>query len=671
MRGSGRLGAGLAALLLATGCDLTLPWSAGSRPDAPRALTISLGGAAEFDVVYLSWSTTLLYEQYELQWRVGAAGWQGAAGWTTLGPTHGRVALDAGVPENTPIAFRLRGTLAGRSSDWSDEVAFVRGIRPPSGFTAEMGMSSSWLRSGPVTLSWTNESAVATEILLERAPVLGSGQPTGWSALPGAALGAGRYVDHLLEEGVAYAYRVRAGMGGVWSAPQELRTEPVALAAPWGLRAVKVDGGVELSWTNQSPSAEEASVTVYATGAEWSGMSFPLPSVVDSWLHPAPVVWPSASYQVTVGRPGEYLYASTARTCVEPFTLAGPPALAASALRLPEAEWYARDMAGRFHLAQGVYQSPRIHRATDTGYETHVLADANAFAAPGILADAQGAPHTVFVRGSPYGASEGDLVHAWWDGGAWRSEVVATDVIAPWSSVSPRAWFGLGEGGVQVVYRRSEPFPAMESLVHVAGAVKTVLTTPSVPDFQRWSAAVGVGADGTAYVARLGGSASLSQTLVLLATRSAAGVWSDEVVPTGAASSDGPWLVAGSGGDVALFHGRDGQAPGDRDLRVVRKQGGTWREPELVATRPFDGYTLDLAVSGTPDLDRLALSTWSIGRTDVHVRDGAGWKGVTVGPASVRRAGLGFAAAGDAWALFPHDSAVYGLVPYSLFEELR
>lgn len=35
------------------------------------------------------------------------------------------------------------------------------------------------------------------------------------------------------------------------------------------------------------------------------------------------------------------------------------------------------------------------------------------------------------------------------------------------------------------------------------------------------------------------------------------------------------------------------------------------------------------------------------------------------------RATVGLKYEGDAWALFPHDSAAYGLVPYSLFEEIR
>lgn len=665
----GRVGAVL-AVLLSSGCDLTFPWSTGSQPDAPQALTISLD-SVEFDVVYLTWSATPAYERYEVQWRAGAAGWQPTGGWMPLGPTQGRVALDSTVPENTPIALRIRGLAGGTPSAWSDQVTFLRGIRPPSAFTAEMGMAYT-TRTGPVTLSWSNESLVATELLLERAPATVA-EPTAWATLAGATLATARYVDHGLEEGVAYAYRVRVGSGGAWSAPREVRTDPVDLAAPSGLRAVKVDAGVQLTWTNESRRAETATVTRYTRDPPWWDVHLELPSVLDAWLDPAAAVWPVTAYQVTVSHPSSYQYATTAVARVEPFVLAGPPAVAAAAPRLPEGEWYARDAAGRFHLAQGVYQSPRIHRATATGWETHVLADADAFANPGILVDGDGALHSVVLRGSPYGTTEGEIVHVWWDGSAWRSEVVATDVVAPGSSWTPRAWFGLGSGGVQVVYRRAETFPDPDSLIHVAaggeGTVMTVVTTPSVPDFSRWSASFGVATDGTAYVAQIGTSASLSQTLLLLSTRSAEGVWSDEIVPTGAAPRDGPWLAPGDAGDVAIAHTRDAVGLGDKEVRVVRKQGG-WLESELATTRPHDGFTPELAFTGTADLARLALVTWSSGRTDLHVRDGSGWKGVTVGPSSVSRAGLGFVS-GGAWALFPHDSAAQGLVPYSLFEEAR
>lgn len=671
MTGAVRRGAATVALLIAVGCDMTFPWSSGSPPDPPQALT-----AAAYDYdhggVYLAWDAPLAYERYEVEWRIGAAPWQPAllAQW---GPTAGRV--DVGdLPEDTPLAFRLRGSVAGTYSGWSDEAAVRLAIRGLTSFAAEVGRSpTSWTRTGPVTLTWTNASAIATELLLERATVVGSEQPTGWAPLPGAVLSSGVFVDEDLQEGIAYAYRARAGTGGRWSAAAEVRAEAIEFAAPCCLRAVKEDGGVQLTWTNRSSSTEAITVARFLTDWGSYDRTATLPAASDGWFDPTPLLWPATRYRVTATRQGAFQYeaASSGIGQLEPFVLVGPPALAAAGLRLPEGEWYARDAAGGVHLAQGVYQSPRIHRATGTGWETHVLADADAFANPGILVDAEGAPHTVFIRGSPYGTTEGEIVHAWWEGGAWQSEVVATDLVAPGGA---RARFGLGSGGVQVLYRRSEPFPDPDSLVHVAaggeGTVMTVVTTPSVPDFSRSSASFGVATDGTAYVAQLGTSASLSQRLLLLSTRSAGGVWSEEIVPTGAATLDGPWLAPGEAGDVAIVHTRDGGNIGDKEVRVVRKQGGTWLESELVTTRPHDGFTPELAFAGTADLARLALVSWSSGRTDLHVRDGSGWKGVTVGPSSVSRAGLGFVS-GGAWALFPHDSAAQGLVPYSLFEEVR
>lgn len=666
---AGRACAALAAILLAEGCDLTFPWSSGTVPDGPRNL-VATEDSLDIDEVLLSWTATVAQDHYEAQGRA-------SGDWQTVNPlipgdaTTFPVRLDDSFPERTQVAFRLRAMIGGAPSEWSNEATLVRGIRAPSTFAAEMGMTYA-TRSGPVTVTWTNASQVATVIELERSRLDGAGSPTTWARIGDASLASGRHLDHLLEDGVAYAYRVRVGAEGAWSSRREVQTPPVDLAAPWGVRAFVEGGVVRLTWTNQSTTAEALTVGRYTRG--WPNWDYlvELPATQAMWTEPMPV-WPVMSYDLTASRQSAYLYAKTEAVRIEPFTLPGPPALAASARLLPEHERAARDAGGRFHLAQQSYDAPRIHRATAAGHETYVLPGAYRLADPGVIADGQGAPHTVFLR-AVTGATE--IVHAWWGGSAWQEEVVATDDVAQWVSNTAQAWFGLDGSGIpQVVYRRTEPFPAQEALVHVArsgGAwTATQVATPSVPDFSRWSSAFAVAPDGSAQVAMIGQSLPLGGTttnLIVLCSRTAAGAWSDQVVPTaGGFSFDGPWVVAGTGGDAAVAY----FATTGGDVEVVREQAGTWSAPETAVSRLPDGYQPSLRLAGTPDLGRLAIVAVTSLQLGVHVRDAGGWQGVAVGPGSDVQGSLGLGPTGGVWALFPHDSAGGGRpLPYSLFDEV-
>ncbi len=450
---AGRACAMLAAVLLAEGCDLTFPWSSGTVPDGPRNL-VATEDPLDIDNVQLSWSATVAQDHYELQGRA-SGDWQTVNPWIPGEATTSLVRLDDSFPERTQVAFRLRAVVGGSPSEWSNEATLVRGIRAPSSFAAEMGMTYA-TRSGPVTLTWTNASQVATVIELERSRLDGAGSPTTWTPVVEASLAAGRHLDHLLEDGAAYAYRVRVGAEGAWSSRREAQTPAVDLAAPWGLRAF-VDGSVvRLTWTNQSATAESLTVGRYTRGwPNWDSL-VELPATQATWTEPMPV-WPVMSYDLTASRQSAYLYAKTEVVRIEPFTVSGPPALAGSAQLLPEHQWAARDVAGRFHLAQQIYAEPRIHRATAAGHETHVLPGAYRLAEPGVIVDGQGAPHTVYLRAVTSGT---ELVHAWWGGSAWQEEIVATDDVAPWVSNTSQAWFGVDDSGSpQVVYRRTEPYP--------------------------------------------------------------------------------------------------------------------------------------------------------------------------------------------------------------------
>lgn len=658
--------AAVAAVLLAGGCELTFPWSSGDLPDGPRDL-VAAADPADFDLVHLTWTPAPRSDRYELQVRAGGDPWQMPIPWIPADATSLAVRVSPTTPERTQLAFRLRAVVGGSPSRWSGDAALLRGIRPPSSFAAGMGVG--YPQVSPVTVTWTNASEVATAIALERSTLDGGGNPTTWAPLADASLAPGAYVDRRVADGAAYAYRVRVGADGLWSVPREARTQAVDLAAPWGLRAVVESGGVRLTWTNQSTTAAVVTVSRCLGGCVASTAD--LPPTSETWLDTEVMpVSPAMTYQVRASRAGASISAWSEIAQVEPFTIAGPPALAASARLLPPHDWAARDAAGRFHLALQGYTMPRLHRATEAGHDTYLLPGAFRIAEPGVALDAAGAPHTVYLRFADGAGPPIEVVHAWWDGGAWQTEVVARDDVAAWSSAEVQARFGLdGSGGLQVLYRRAGPFPARDALVHVsrggAGWTAAQVATPSVPDLSRWSYAFAVGPDGSAHVAQLGQSVVLNRSVIVLSTRSPEGAWSDELVPAAGFSLDGPWLVAGAGGDVAVAYFGAASA----DVEVVRRREGTWSAPGTAVARVADGYAPSLALVASSDLGRLALLAASGGRLGVHVDDGTGWQGVGVAQASAVSGSIGLGADG-VWVLLPSG---WGDAPppYGLFEEIR
>jgi hypothetical protein len=180
---------------------------------------------------------------------------------------------------------------------------------------------------------------------------------------------------------------------------------------------------------------------------------------------------------------------------------------------------------------------------------------------------------------------------------------------------------------------------------------ETVVSTAAVPGFSRKTFAFGVGPDGTAYVAQLGHTSTPTwQYLVLIATRSPGGVWSEEIVPTGAVDFACFSLVPGNAGEVAIAYCAGDYGRGD-EVWVVRREGGTWSDPELVLLPQWDGLDLLLSFGGSPDLEKLVLSATSGGRTKLFVRGTTGWDGVEVGP--TRLPGwVGVGTDGGAWALY-------------------
>jgi hypothetical protein len=643
----------LSVLLLCAACDVTLPWRDGSVPDDPRDFHATY---VAFDGAYLTWSEQAGVDGWELEWRVGGGPWEGIAGYRA-GPTVWWAPL-ADLPELALCTFRIRAVAGARSSGWA-QTQVLHGIRRPTDVAAQ-GASGSGGPNGPITVRWTNASAVATDVRVERKLRDVSDGP--WSEIPGATLAAGSVLDLGVEEGVAYSYRVRVGAGGVWSDPAETWTDAIVMQAPYAISAEMVTTGVRVSWAGHSTAATGTWVWASSDGILWGAATVDLAGAPAEWVHGPLPLWPTMQYRVAF-HDATYRWASSEWTGVAPFELAGPPALAASATALPIATFVAREASGRFHLvataAYPDYQA-EVQRATATGHESHVLPNARTLVEPGVLLDAAGSPHVVYDR-STAGSAVSEIVHEWWDGAAWDAEVVRTDDRLRTAS------FALGSAGALHLLYEREVVP--HALVHVvregATNIETVLPPEPISSFAQSSYAFAAGPDGTAVVAREGMVIGGGRDAIVVTTRTPDGIWSDDPVPIGTVYVSSLEVAAGAGGDVAIAYSDGGATD---DVWVIRRLGGVWSAPEHVLSRPWMGGWDTVALAASADLEKLVLSATANYRTQLFVRGSPGWEGLEIGP-SAPHAWVGIGSAG-AWALYRNDTyTTSGPIAYSLFVE--
>lgn len=175
--------------------------------------------------------------------------------WTTA-----RLELDPNDPECAEQAFRLRVVRGGIPSLYSNEVSCRNGIRPPS-------VHSPYPAAGGIQIRWENYSLVADSLLLERGETLDGGTTYAWTALAGVPATATSWIDTgPFVEGAAYGYRVTYGKGE--DKAQAVSSYPLTLTMlpPADLSSTSLEGGVRLSWKNQSQIAEE----IVVLRAEWA-----------------------------------------------------------------------------------------------------------------------------------------------------------------------------------------------------------------------------------------------------------------------------------------------------------------------------------------------------------------------------------------------------------------
>ena len=209
--------------------------------------------------------------------------------------------------------------------------ALTVSLNAPTDLTATPASTSG------MDLSWTNTSAVATAIEVQR-----SADGTTWSTLATITNPATTtYSDTGLTEGTAYAYRLRSAAGALASAWSDLAAAAAQPLAPTGLTATaEPDGTVGLSWTGNSAHAAGYQVFRSEDGGDFTLIAS-VEAGTTTYSDPTPAYGVANAYCVAAGVPRAYSAA-----CAAPaVTPAAPPTAVDDSLTVRHGHTYVLDDA--------------------------------------------------------------------------------------------------------------------------------------------------------------------------------------------------------------------------------------------------------------------------------------------------------------------------------------
>ena len=585
-----------------------------SGSDLAPPTNVTMRSPDLFDVIEVRWTRPPgSVDGFEIQGRVGNGDWEQWPERISPEVDGVMVTLEPGVPELVTLGVQVRSVQGDRRSGWSAEATLFRSVAPPSRLTATASTTVVGVRVTPVHLEWENVSQVATSIQIER---FTQGLQGDGPAIPVATvdLPASAHDDDGATE-ASWTYRIRAGAGGVWGPWTLAFPVTVDLSPPRDVRAAREPGLVRVTWSSRSAIASTHVSRIDPGG--YPSLVATLPTGAHEYADPVDAPWPSTRYEVAAFVPeSPWIAAGVPPVPVGAFSWTGAITLDASARTVPQGGAVAFTDEGRIHVS-GDSGSWVLAIARDTGddRDVHALAGATSMVPPAILADASGNPHTVFFTGYP-DWPETELVHEWFDGSAWRREVVVT---AP----GPDAVFGVaGDGTLHVLGSRREVSGAYTTVHHVTAAgtvistdvVATVLPpSPSGQAWYEWNRSLSVAPDGTAWLAMTYSAPPLANPDFVVFRCSSAGTWSQELAPP----SDGygsASVVAGSAESGALLF--------DESVRLRTASGwGPVESPGL----PYEGMTR-LGAALSPDGARLLLlaSRYPDG-VWLSIRGASGW----------------------------------------------
>jgi hypothetical protein len=584
-------GFGLAFCLLLIGCG---GGGGSSSPAAPVAPQLSATYDPALTQIALTWTQVSgNIDGYNLEFRANS-GTYALINPTPIfsGVTTATLTFKATPPELTPFDFRICTVTKAVNGPYSNVAQIKTPLLAPTYLTAAYSVAD-----GGILIKWETLSLLTDRYVLERAPCDSAGAPTGaWASLSLPNPAATTFVDKAVAETQGYVYRVTAWSGTASSTTKgpSLRavTPPLAPAA---FAAQALPDAVGLTWVNQSRTATQIQITRVASGGYG-------PTVIVATLPGT-----NTSFQDTSLPLGYYLY--TIRVSDGQSTTAGPSLYAAP--ENPSGSPSLTATAQTVGLSVGCFAlSPGGLWAFGTSSPFTVLPAPwgiwPAWAPPTsvyyglndpLRLDAQSRPHALYASQT---ASATVLNHAWFDGSAWITEMIAQAPST--SSLSFAGNYGLDQTGnpQALLYTAA----GLRYTRKVAGAWVQEDIDPSNTLAGNWHLFLDHADTPHVLFTTLADSREYS--------RNADGTWTYQIMPNtmstfvGVHFEDGVWADANTA--WVFYKIPDVNNLSNDALWAMQKVSGTWQPPVLLKSFPATGLSDWPTVALSPDGSRVAVA---------------------------------------------------------------
>ncbi|WP_243303352.1 fibronectin type III domain-containing protein [Geothrix oryzisoli] len=565
-----------------------------SSPAAPVAPQLSATYDPAQTQITLTWTQASgNIDGYNLEFRVGS-------GTYTLinsspifsSATTVILTFKATPPELTTFDFRIYTVAGGVNGPYSNVAEIKTPLLPPTYLTATYSLAD-----GGILITWETLSLLTDRYVLERATCDTAGAPTGaWASLSLPNPAATSFVDKAVAESQGYLYRVTAWSGTTSSTTRgpSLRAAPPPLA-PTAFAGQALPGAVGLTWVNQSRTATQIQITRVASGGYG-------PTVLVATLPGT-----STSFQDTSLPLGYYLYTisvSDGQQATTGPTLYAAPANPANAPSLTATVQTADLSVGCFAL------SPDGLWALGTSSPFTVLPAPwgtwPAWAPPAsvyyglkdpLRLDAQSRPHALYAIQT---ASATALNHAWFDGSAWITEVIAQAPLTDTLSFAGPYWLDQTGSPQALLYTAA----GLRYTRKVAGAWVQEDIDPSNTLAGTWHLFLDPSGTPHVLLTTLADSREYS--------RNADGTWTRQILPNTMSTfvsvhfEDGVWADANTA--WVFYKIPDVNNLANDALWAMQKVNGAWQQPVLLTSFPSTGISDSPSVALSPDGSRVAVA---------------------------------------------------------------
>jgi hypothetical protein len=224
----------------AAGCSAyTAAVTATTRLPAPSSLSAVAVNATRID---LNWTDNSSAEsEFRIERRTGGTG---PFSQVATVPANATSYADEGRTPETLYQYHVLACTSEACSERSNRAEATTPATP----AAPAALSATATSTTSITLAWTNHSATADEVRIERSTAGGA-----WSQVTVVGSDVESYADGGLSAETAYSYRVRACSGSACSSYSNQAAAVTWIPAPTGLAATVVSSTqVDLTWTDNA-----------------------------------------------------------------------------------------------------------------------------------------------------------------------------------------------------------------------------------------------------------------------------------------------------------------------------------------------------------------------------------------------------------------------------------